>query len=260
MYGAEERYDPSRSNDRVLSQLQRFRDQELENLRQSGARQAQATRESMQNIAKIPENIADSYLQGTEENRRQRQQDMLEGQEARQKELHPLDIKNRKASLERNKFGLSEEQKTAGDTERQRQWNQKEHAPGQTNEQYAYELQQRAQEQGISGQKTAQGLAGAQTQSLVQNTKDTKEDRAVKLAAGEYIAAMQSGDPNAIAALDAKFGQTMPPGVLQQAKISAQSTIKSATQVENLAWNDSPQGRKTMEQLHTVQRDRKSVV
>lgn len=101
MIGAEEffRYDPSRSNDKVLSQLQRYRDDELESLRRSGDMQIQARRETLQNFAKIPESIADSYLQGTEENRRQRQQNMLEEQDARQRELHPLDIESRKSSL-----------------------------------------------------------------------------------------------------------------------------------------------------------------
>lgn len=259
MYGAEERYDPSRSNDRVLSQLQRFRDQELENLRQSGAREAMATRESMQNIAKIPENIVDSYVQGTEENRKQRQQDMLEGQEARQKELHPLDIESRKSTLERNKFGLAEEQKTAGDTERQRNWKTTKRAKGlpgegMTNEEYSYKLGEDSQVVGIQGQKAQQGLAGAQTQNVVQNTQTTKQDNAIKLATGQYLAAIQSGDQQAVADLDKKFSATMDPGAIQMAKLNAQSTIKSATQVENLAWNDSPQGRKTMVDLATIQK------
>lgn len=255
MIGAEEffRYDPSRSNDKVLSQLQRFRDQEAENLRLQGDRQAMATRETMQNIAKIPESIADSYLQGTEENRRQRQQDMLEGQEARQKELHPLDIESRKSTLERNKFGLSEEEKLSKDVQRERDWKTKKRADSDlTNEQYAYELQQKGLEQGLAGQRTQQGLAGAQLQNLNEQTKTAKEDRAVKMATAQYKLAYQSGDPQSIAAVDAKLSN-LDPGLIQLAKNDAQAAIKGAQMTQNLEWQSGPQGQKTMAQLQAVQ-------
>jgi hypothetical protein len=261
MYGAEERYDPSRSNDKVLSQLQRFRDQELENLRMRGEREAMATRESMQNIAKIPESIADSYLQGTEENRRQRQQDMLEGQEARQKELHPLDIESRKSSLERNKFGLSEEQKQATDIQRERDWKTaKRPNSEQTNEQYAYELQQKGLEQGLAGQRAQQaltgaqqGLTGAQTTNVQQQTKTTEEDRQIRAATAEYMAAYQSGDPEAIATIDAKLKAKMDPGLMQLAKNDAGAKVKSAQEGASLFWASSDPGKKTLAQLNSIQ-------
>lgn len=256
MYGAEEvlsRYDPSRTNDKVLSQLQRFRDQELENLRRSGEMQAMAKRETLQNIAKIPENIADSYLQGTEENRRQRQQTMLEEQDARQRELHPLDIESRKSTLERNKFGLSEEQKQAGDTQRQRDWNQKMRPDGLTNEQYAYQLQQRGLEQGLANQRTQQGLAGAQISNVQEQTKTAQEERAIRSATAEYMAAYQSGDPKAIGAIDAKLSAKMDPGLMQVAKNQAGAQVKSAQEGANLVWQSSPTGQKTMAQLQTIQ-------
>jgi len=260
MFGAEEifRYDPSRSNDKVLNQLQRYRDDELENLRRTGDMQIQAKRETLQNFAKIPESIADSYLQGTEENRRQRQQRMLEEQDARQKELHPLDIESRKLSTERNKFGLAEEQRSSEDTQRQRSWKQAKRpagvpGAGMTNEEYAYKLAEDAQVAGIQGQKTQTALGGAQIAQAQEGTKTLQQENAIKLATAEYQAALMSQDPEAVKALDTKY-KNLQPGLIQLAKFNAQGAIKGGQKLEDITWNDSPQGQKTMGELTTLQK------
>lgn len=265
MFGAEEffRYDPSRSNDKVLSQLQRYRDDELESLRRSGDMQIQAKRETLQNFAKIPESIADSYLQGTEENRRQRQQNMLEEQDARQRELHPLDIESRKSSLERNKFGLSEEQKQSEDAQRQRDWKTAKRAKGlpgegMTNEEYSYKLGEDAQVAGIQGQKAQQGLAGVQIQNAKEQIKTSQDNRAVQLATAQYKNAYMNNDAESVAALDKKLSN-LDPGLVQLAKGEAQAAINSARKLEDINWQGSPQGEKTMAELQSVQKKSQTI-
>jgi hypothetical protein len=177
----------------------------------------------------------------------------LEEQDARQRELHPLDLESRKSTLERNKFGLSEEQKTAGDTQRQREWNQKMRPDGLTNEQYAYQLQQKGAEQGLANQRTQNALGGAQITNVQEQTKTAQEERQIRAATAEYMAAYQSGDQKAIEALDAKFSAKMDPGLMQLAKNEAGAKVKSAQEGASMFWASSDPGKKTLAQLQTIQ-------
>jgi len=179
--GAEEilsRYDPGRSNDRVLSQLQRFRDQELEALRRTGDMQAAAKRESLQNIGQLPQKVSEGYLAGTEEARRAQQQEMLQAQEARQRELHPLNVEGQKTQLERSKFGLSEEQKQAADIQRKRDYLTRKRPDGMTQEEYDFELDRQTREANLSGVKAQTAASAASTQLTQGQIADEKRKRA----------------------------------------------------------------------------------
>jgi hypothetical protein len=250
------RYNPSASNDKVLSLLQRYRDQDLDRLERQGQARVQAEREKLQNIAKIPDQISSGYLEGTEENRRERQaaamerqQKLAEEQGQRQQELHPLDIQARKGSIARDEYGLSEEQARGGDAKRQRDWLNTVRPDGLTNEQYNFQLQQKGTEAQIQGTKNAGAMNSAQIGLIGDQRKEIADNRAIKSAAAQYVAAMSSGDEKKIAELDRTLGASMPPGQLQLAKNEATSAYKGGIESANLFWQSSESGQKTSQDL-----------
>jgi hypothetical protein len=219
--------------------------------------QAQAKREALGNIAAIPDRLVDSYIAGTEESRRAKQQQMLEQQEARQKELHPLDIESRKSQLERTRFGLSEEQKAAQDAQRQREWLTQTHGDsGLTQEQYNFKLAQQLQEGQLKAQDAQiQSLknSGAATASNIklQNAQlqSMEEDRQVRQAAAQYQAAFASGDQKEIARLDSDLSKKLTPEILTMARNQGASNYRSQVETANLTWSGSPAGQETSRNL-----------
>jgi hypothetical protein len=272
--GAEEilgRYNPSAGNDKVLALMNKYRDEELERLRMSGLQQAQAKRESLQNIAAIPDKMVDAYEQGMEENRRQKRQAFAEEQAAREREIHPLQMETQKQALERSKFGLTEEQKAAQDAQRKREYLQGEiEVPGvgkMSQEQYAWYLDNKARETGIKQQEAgisaAKSSAAAAADSLKtgqinrqlmgEQLLGAQEARAVEQAAAQYQTAMQKGDSAELAKLDKQYGSTMKPELLSMARSKAQQFVASNTLTANIAWSGSNFGEKTQAELAKLQ-------
>lgn len=277
-FGSEEffgRYDPSRSNDKILDQLNRFRERDLDQIRNSGNMQIAAEREKLAGFASIPERLAQGYSAGMSENRAQRQAGYAEEANRREGELHPFDIEARKQAGQMNtqNMRLAEEQGrratdlhdydvqgrklTQDQANRQNAWLTKERKPGQTNEQYNYELGQRTQESGIDANRSSIA-ANAGNRALQQEQLLTaKEERAARKATGLYQVAMQAPDPDkAVAALEneLKRDPSLTPGVLAQAKLTATSAVNSNIATKDILWRDSPPGQKTLADLNTLQR------
>jgi hypothetical protein len=265
MLGSEElfgRYNPSSSNDKVLSQLQRFRDQELDRLKAQGDQRVMAEREKLQNITAIPDKLASGYMEGAEEGRRSRAADLQDqaakrAEEAalRQQELHPLEKESLQTRNRRDTFGLAEEEKLAGDNQRRRDWMNAKRTDGSglTNEQYGYQLQEDQQKAGIANTKAGTGLAGVQTTLGKENVTTVKEDRIVKTLIPLYQQAIVAGDQATIDKLDAQYGTTTPPHLLQTAKIAAQAGARDQITTANLVWNNDPQGIQVNQKLGKIQ-------
>jgi hypothetical protein len=265
MFGSEEffgNYNPSNSNDKVLSQLQRYRDQELDRLKSLGDQRVMAEREKLQNIAAIPEKLSQGYMEGAEEGRRNRaaaiQDQAAKRQEEaarRQQELHPLEKESLQTRNKRDTFGLSEEEKLAGDNARKRTWMQQKSKanPNLTNEQYAYELDQEQQKAGISATKAGTGLAGVQTTLGKEQILTAQENRVVEKLIPIYQQAIVAGDQDAIAKLDAEYGKNTPSHLVQKAKIAATTGAKDAIERANFLWNNDPQGGAVNAKLSKIQ-------
>lgn len=272
MFGSEElvgRYNPSTSNDKIINLINKYQDEQLERLRMSGQQKIAATRDTMQNLAKIPDKMAEAYDEGLAQNRANRQLQIAEEQAAREREVHPYDLEAKRNILARNKLGLTEEEKSAQDAQRQRDYLQGQvDVPGvgkMTREQYNFYLQQKgqetglkAQEQSIAASKAGMG-ASAMSQKLTQEQiTDLQRTRQLDDISSQYIAAMSSGDQKKVQQLDAQYANVNP-AVVDRAKLAAQQKIMDRTTAANMVWSQSPEGARTQSKLQAIQNKAETV-
>lgn len=274
MFGSEEYfggYNPSASNDRVLNAAQKVRDEEIARLRRMGDMRIEAEGQKLRGIAALPEKMSQGYLAGTEESRKARQADaldrqqrMAEEQDIRQKELHPLEVATRKQGLEQGELAgkraavaFGDETGAAEQAARHRSWlsQKRDDGSGLTNEQYELKQKQLLTEGQIKGQKTQDALARTSMAAQQEQTLSSKEAREVPKIEAQYVAALQSGDPEAVAALDKKFAsdKNASPGVVQMAKTNAAGKYRNNIESQNALFIASGPGGETLANLKKVQ-------